>query len=136
MAKESGLGWTTLSVDDSAGTPRDIRSNVTNFSFAMPREEFDWTGVDKAAKERGLGLADFSMDMSGVFDDAPNMSHSVLRTVPASSALRTVALAVSGQTLNNECVLLNYDLERGQDGNFTWSSTASLADGTVPVWGP
>lgn len=134
--KESGLGWTTLSVDDSGGTPRDIRDNVKNFSFSLPREEFDWTAVDKSAKERGLGLADFSIELAGVFDDAANLSHSVLRTIPSSSAVRTVSLAVSGQTLNNECYGMNYDLERAQNGDFTWSSTLALANGVTPTWGP
>ncbi len=46
MAKESGLGWTTLEVDDSSGTPRDIKNDVTNFEFATPRAVQDITGVD------------------------------------------------------------------------------------------
>lgn len=134
MPKESGLAFSTLSVDDAAGTARDIRNDITNFSMSMPREEFDWTGIDKSAKERGLGLADFSIELSGVFNDATGMSHSVLKTAVSTDVNRTVALGVSGQTLNNECKLMNYDLERGQDGNFTWSSTLSLADGAVPAW--
>ena len=30
MAKSTGLGWTTLSVDDSGGTVRVIKNDVTN----------------------------------------------------------------------------------------------------------
>ncbi len=37
MAKESGLGWTTCSVDDSSGTPQAIKNDVTSLSFATPR---------------------------------------------------------------------------------------------------
>ncbi len=134
MAKESGLGWTTLSVDDSAGSAVAIKNDVTNFSFATPREEFDWTGVDKNAKERGLGLADFSIELTGIFNDAASASHLTLRTIPSTTVVRAVSLAVSGQTLANECYGLNYDLERAQNGNLTWTSTFMLADGTVPTW--
>lgn len=134
MAKESGLGWTTLSVDDSSGTARDIRNDITNFQFAMPRAVQDVTGVDKSAIERLLLLADFSITLNGVFNDASNLSHAVFKTVPSTSVARTVSLGVSGQTLANECLFTDYNLTRGQDGSLTWSAPGVLSDGTVPTW--
>ena len=134
MAKESGLGWTTLSVDDSAGTARDIRNPVTNFEFATPRGVQETTGVDKSAFERLLLLADFSITLNGVFDDGANLSHAVLKTVPSTSVLRTVSLAVSGQTLANECLFTDYALTRADNGALTWTAPGVLADGTVPTW--
>ena len=134
MAKESGLGWSTLSVDDSSGTARDIRNDITNFQFATPRAVQDVTGVDKSAFERLLLLADFSITLNGVFNDAAKASHAVLKTVPSTSVARTVSLGVSGQTLANECIFSDYNLTRGADGALTWTSTGSLSDGTVPTW--
>jgi hypothetical protein len=134
MAKESGIGWSTLSVDDSSGTARDIRNDITNFQFAMPRAVQDVTGVDKSAIERLLLLADFSITLNGVFNDAANASHSVFKTVPSTSVARTVSLGVSGQTLANECLFTDYNLTRGQDGALTWSAPGVLSDGTVPTW--
>lgn len=134
MAKETGLGWTTLSVDDSSGTPRDIRNPSTNFEFATPRAVQDVTGVDKSAMERLLLLADFSINITGVFDDGSNLSHAVFKTVPSTSVNRTVSLAVSGQTLANECLFTDYALSRGQGGELTWQAPGVLADGTVPTW--
>lgn len=134
MAKESGLGWTTLSVDDSSGTARDIRNDITNFQFATPRAVQDVTGVDKSAIERLLLLADFSITLNGVFNDASNLSHAVFKTVPSTSVARTVSLGVSGQTLANECLFTDYNLTRGQDGALTWSAPGVLSDGTVPTW--
>src|SRR5262249_49351406 len=61
MAKATGIGWTTLSVDDSSGTPVVIKNDVTNLQFATPRGVQDVTGVDKSAIERLLLLADFSI---------------------------------------------------------------------------
>src|ERR1044072_1808119 len=117
MAKQSGIGWTTLSVDDSGGTPRYIRNDVTNFSFATPRGVQDVTGVDKSAIERLLLLADFSGTLNGVFNPTANASHSVLKTVPSSSVNRTLSLAIASQTLANEVLLTDYQLSRGQDGS-------------------
>lgn len=134
MAKESGLGWTTLSLDDSSGTPRDIRNDVTNFDFATPRNVQDVTGIDKSAMERLLLLADFSGTLNGVFNDAANLSHATLKTVPSTSVARTLSLAVSGQTLANEVVVTDYALTRAQDGALTWTAPFALADGTVPTW--
>lgn len=134
MAKEGGLGWTTLSVDSSAGTPNAIKNDVTNFSFATPRAVQDVTGVDKSAVERLLLLADFSIELSGVFNDAASGSHVTFKDVGSTSVARTVSLAVSGQTLANECLFTDYALTRAADGALTWSAPGVLSDGAVPAW--
>lgn len=132
--KETGLGWTTLNVDDSAGTARDLRNDCTNLDWSMPRGVQDVTGIDKSAIERLLLLADFSGTMNGVFNDGSNLSHSVLKTVGSTSVNRTIGIVISGQTLNNECLITDYALTRAASGEFTWSAPFSLADGTAPQW--
>lgn len=134
MAKESGLGWTTCSVDDSSGTARAIKNDITNLEFATPRAVQDVTGIDKSAMERLLLLADFSVTLNGVFNDAANMSHDVFKTVPSTSVNRTVTLTVSGQTLANECLFTDYPLTRADDGALTFAVPGVLSDGTVPTW--
>jgi hypothetical protein len=133
--KETGLGWTTLSVDDSSGAAKDIRNDVNNFQFSTPRAVQDVTGVDKSAYERLLLLADFSITLNGVgFDDQTSQAFQVFKTVPSTSVLRTVTLAVSGQTLPNECLFTDFGITRGGDGGMTWTAPGVLADGTVPTW--
>ena len=83
MAKESGLGM-TVAIDDSGGSARTISNDITSIDWATPREEQDITGLDKSARERLLLLADFTVSISGVFNDASNMSHDVFKTVPSS----------------------------------------------------
>ena len=134
MAKESGLGWTTLSVDDSAGAVKAIKNDVRSFEFATPREEQDVTGVDKSAVERLLLLADFSITLNGIFNDAVDFSHAVFKTVPSTSVARTTTLVVSGQTLANEVLYTDYALTRGEKGELTWVAPGALADGVVPLW--
>jgi hypothetical protein len=133
MAKEAGFPF-SINVDDSAGTARDISNDVTNFSWGTPRGVQDVTGVNKSAMERLLLLADASITLNGVFNDAANASHSVFKTVPSSSVNRTTALAVSGQTLAMEMLYTDYAFTRPQSGELTWSAPGVLADGTVPTW--
>lgn len=134
MAKESGLGWTTLSVDDSAGSVKAIKNDVTNFEFATPRAVWEVTGVDKSAIERILLLADFSITLNGVFNDAADQAHAVFKTVPSTSVARTTTLTVSGQTLAPEVLYTEYTLTRADDGKLTWQAPGVLSDGTVPTW--
>lgn len=134
MAKENGLAITTLSVDDSGGTPRDIRNDIVSFEFATPRAVQEVTGVDKSAMERLLLLADFTITLEGVFNDAANASHTVFKTVPSTSVARTVSLNISGQTLANECLFTDYPLSRSDSGELTFSVEGLLSDGTTPAW--
>lgn len=132
MAKETGLGWTTLSVDDEGGTPRDIRNDLTNLDFATPYNTQEVTGIDKFAMERLLLLADFSGTLNSVFNPTANRVHDVfngnLRVV------RTMGIVISAQTLNNEVLFTDYALTRAAGGEFTAQHPFVLADGTVPTW--
>lgn len=121
-------------MDDSAGTPNAIKNDVTNLQFATPRAVQDVTGIDKSAMERLLLLADFSITLNGVFNDAASGSHVTFKTVSSTNVARTVSLAVSGQTLACETLFTDYAMTRGNDGALTWSAPGVLADGTVPAW--
>lgn len=132
MAKETGLGWTTLNVDDDGGVARDLRAPTTNFDFATPMNTQEVTGVDKYAMERLGLLKDFTGNLNGVFDPAANSAHSVLSgnlRVP-----RTMGLVISSQSLVNEVLLTDYALTRAAGGEFTWQTPFSLQNGTEPDW--
>ncbi len=136
MAKQTGLAWTTLSVEDSDGsTSRDIRNDITDFEFATPRETQDVTGIDKSAMERLLLLADFSIKMHGVANFAASPSvHGVFSTVPSSSVQRTTIIGIGGKSLTNQVLYTDYALKRDKNGELTWDVPGVLADGTVPTW--
>lgn len=134
MSKESGLGWSTLSVDNSSGVAKDIKNDVTNLQFSTPKAVQEVTGIDKSAIERILLLADFSVTLNGVFNDDTDKSHDVFKDVPTGSTARTLAIGVSGQTLNNEVLFTDYPLTRSDAGELTWAVPGVLADGTVPTW--
>jgi hypothetical protein len=128
------LGQTTLSVDDSAGTARAIKNDITNWQMSTPRGVQEITGVDKSAVERLLLLADGSVTLNGVFNPSANQSHDVFKTVPSTSVLRTVTQTVNGVTLAMEMLPTDYQLTRSDSGELTFSVPLSLADGAVPTW--
>lgn len=134
MAKQTGLGITTLSVDDSAGSVQAIKNDITQFDYSTPRGVQDVTGVDKSAYERLLLLADGSVNLTGVFNVASNQSHDVFKTVPSTSVLRTVTLTHAAKTLAMEMFPTDYQLSRSQSGELTWKVPLVLGDGTVPTW--
>lgn len=133
MAKESGLGM-ALAVDDSAGVARTISNDCTSLELATPRAVQDSTGIDKSAIERILLLADMSVTLTIVFNDAANLGHAVFRTVPSTSVARTTTITHSGQVLAAELFYTDYPLSRAQTGELTAQVPGALADGTVPTW--
>ena len=133
MAKESGIAM-SIAVDDSSGSARTISNDITNFDFSTPRGMQVTTGIDKSAEERIQLLADFSITINGVFNDASNLSHAVFSTVPSSSVARTVTITISGQSLPNETFFTDYALTRAASGELTWSCPGLLSGGTVPTW--
>jgi len=134
MAKESGTGWTTSEFDDSGGTARDIKNDITTIQWSIPRSVQDITGLDKTARETLLLLSDLSGSATGVFNDATNASHDVFKTVASATVTRTVNNVISGQTLSAECLLTDYSLSRSSSGEFTWTVPYVLQDGTAPTW--
>ncbi len=134
MAKQSGLGWTTCSVDNSSGAVKAIINDVTNLQISTPRGVQDVTGLDKSAYERILLLADASITLNGVFNPAADASHDVFSTVTSTSVARTTTLTIASKTLATELLYTDYSLTRAQTGEFTWEVPGVLADGTVPTW--
>lgn len=136
MTKESGIGWTTCSIDDSAGTLRAIINDVNSVSYSTPRGVQDVTGLDKSGNERQLLLADFqaTLNIAAFNDGALTGAHTVFKTVSSTSVARTFSLAVSGQTLSNEVIASDYQMQRSNSGELTSVIPLALADGTVPTW--
>ena len=132
MAKEAPT--VSVAIDDSGGSARTISNDITGLSWSIPRAVQDVTGVDKAAIERLLLLADMSGTYDGVFNDASNMSHDVFKTVGSASVARTVTLPTSGQTLASEQFLTDYPLTRASSGELTFSVPGVLQNGTAPTW--
>ena len=137
MAKETGLAWTACTIDDSAGATEALVNDVTALDIATPRDVLEVTGLDKSAKERLLGLADFQITLTTIFNDAASpSSHDCFKTVPSTSVARTTTLTVSGQSFSTapEVFYTDYPLSRQADGSFGAVVPGVLSDGAVPTW--
>lgn len=132
MAKESGLGWTTCSVDNASSSLQDVKNDITNLEFATPYNVQEITGIDKSAMERLLLLADFSGTLNAVFNPSANRIHAVMSG--DLRVIRTLSLVISTKTLSNEVLFTDYALTRAASGEFTSSHPFVLADGTTPTW--
>lgn len=134
LAKASGLGWSVLSVDDASNAQQAILNDITNLQFATPRAVQDITGIDKSAFERLLLLADFTITLNGVYNNAANQSHAVFKTVSSTSVNRLTTITVNGTTIAPTCIYTDYGLTRATGGALTWAVPGSLSNGAVPTW--
>jgi hypothetical protein len=132
MAKITGLGQTTLNLDNDAAAAQDIRNDVTNYDFGTPYNVQEITGVDKSAVERQLLLADYSGTLNGVVNPSANRQHAVMSG--DLRVVRTLAMTVAAQTLSAEVLLTDYKWTRASGGELTYQTPFSLADGTTPDW--
>src|SRR4030042_1667625 len=109
MAKETGLGWTTFSVEEADGTTaRNIRNDMQSFTLSTPMAVIDATGMDMYAMERLLGLADASVTANGTFNDASGLSHDVFKTVCSTRSARDIVITGSGMSLPMNMVVTDY----------------------------
>lgn len=133
--KLSGLGG-SVAVADASSVSQTITDDITNWTLSTPRAVQDVTGVGKSANERILLLADASLTLNGVFDDASDMSHEVFSTIPSTSIARAVVLIPTSDNpqITSNYLLTDYQLTRAATGELTFQVPGSLSDGTVPSW--
>ena len=134
MSKSSGLGWTTLSIDDVGGTPVALKNDFNSVQFATPLAVQDVTGLDSYAMERITLLGDMSFSGNGVMNPAASKSHVTLANQADRRTARTVTIVVNGKTLAGEMLFTDFSYNRGADGSLPFTAPAVLADGTVPAW--
>ena len=131
MAVGNGLGM-TVGVDVSAGGAlKALETNITSITIDIPRGMQDITGVSMSGPARLHLLADYTVSLNGLFDDAADMSHDVFKTI---AGVRTVTIVHSGQTLTGECLATGYNLSRAIGGELTYTTELQNADGAVAAW--
>lgn len=133
MAITSGI-VSSLSVDDSSGTPVDISSYVTQLSVGTPTNLVDVTTLDKSAIARLALLKDFTVSGTYAFGTVPL---DVFKADPASPGYRTVAVGLGtgpAATLTFEALLSQHTITRDQAGYASATFQLDNGDGNVGVW--
>lgn len=136
MAKSTGVGITTYSIDDAAGTPRDLRNDIGAFGISMPRAVQDVTGLDNAGMDRLPLLVDVALDTDVFLNTAANRSHDVFKTVISSPASRTTSIGFASVTFAPEILYTDYNITRDSGAAVTIKGPGVLTGGNVPTWGP
>jgi hypothetical protein len=136
VAKTSGLGAAIVIADDT-DTNQTISDDVTEFSLSTPRAVQDITGVDVYAHQRLLLLADATVSLKLIMNNAADMGHMVLSTMSSTSVLRSVQVTPTASTkpyLGFNGYVSTYDVARSATGELTTSAELVLGDGNVPAW--
>lgn len=130
--KESGLGQTTLTIQDDALAAQDLRNDFTNFDWSTPYNLQEITGVDKFAMERLALLADYTGTLNGIFNPSANRIHAVMSgnlRIP-----RVMIHTISAKTLTGTVLFSDYKVNRAAGGELTTQSPFSLSNGTAAAW--
>ncbi len=133
MAIISGI-VSSLSVDDSSGTPVNISAYVTQMSVGTPTNLQDVTTLDKYAIARLALLKDFTVSGTYAFGTVPL---NVFKADPAAGASRTVAIGFGtgpAATLTFEAALSNHQITRDQAGYASATFQLDNQDGALGVW--
>ena len=135
MARIPGYKIASFLVDDSAGTPRDIKGSVLSFDPGSSINLYDTTTIDSDQMEREQGLKDQELTISAMVTDDSNVG-----TVPVfllnQTGKRTVKVQLEDSALyyNGEMLIENANLTRGTDANLEMSVTMKGAAGVTAIW--
>jgi len=134
MAKSTGVGITTFSVDDASGTPQVIKNDIGGFGLSTPRSVQDVTALDNTGMDRLLLLADVALDLDVFFNAASNRSHDVFKTVISTDVQRTCTIAFGGVTIAPEIKFTDYHINRDNGGALAIKCPGVLSGGVPPTW--
>lgn len=143
--------YMTITLDDSAGTPRNITNSVTSIGgIGLAFDQVDVTTLADAVKQYLAGRGDAAISLSGQFNNtpvaaAPNESgaHPVLSSLNGANTAATLTIAFGVRAapttgdpkFSGEFTCLSYTLS-GDLQNLTWTAELKPAFGAAqPAWG-
>lgn len=141
MPQLSGIGC-KLQLDDAAGTPRDLSTDIFDFSGDTTRGQWDITALQDTGMRRLLLLADCQFSVTGVINTTANKTFDVFKTVPSdvSTMLRSLILDLPPATtgaprFTSEMSVHSFSPRRQQNGQMGFTCAMNNGDGAAPAWG-
>lgn len=143
--------YVTITLDDSAGTPRNITGSVTAIGgIGLAFTQVDVTTFLDDIMQYLAGRGDAAIDISGVFNNiavaaapAESGAHPVLTSLNGANTAATLTIAIGIRAapttgdpeFSGEFTCLSYVLG-GDLNNLTWTAALKPAFGTAtPAWG-
>jgi len=143
MSKRIGK-FTTVSVDDSGNTARDITNDVTSLGgVPLTYEEIEVGGYGQD-KYYLAGRADNSITLEGFFNPtATTGSHTVLSGIDGSNTARTVTIGYGSNAtptggdpeFEGEFICTEYTVTPDLNGAMMFSAKFMPGSSTLPAWG-
>lgn len=133
MPRVIGTAVVSFMVDDSTGTPHDIKGEVKEFSDDDSENLLDVTTVDEAEVQRAFGLHDSSLSISCfVNDDAGSTADVFLFNKKGE---RTVKIGFKANLYyNGEFLIQSTSTPRSVDGGFMIDVKMEQAKGVTATW--
>lgn len=141
MAGKSNARWIRVSVDDAAGTARDISTDVRDVNIPIEHAESDVTGYSDGVVNVTLGHASHNVEMTGVFNNtASTGAYTVLSGIVGHvSSTKTVTVQIginaAPTTGDPEYEGEFYCSAFKINGDLTWDASFRPASSTAPAWG-
>lgn len=126
-----------ITLDDSAGTPRDISTGVINYEIKQMAGEKEVTGFQPVSNFiPGLPVYEVALDV--LFDStATTGAWTVLKGILNSTTSKTLSITpeVGGQAFSGEFMLTNLPVKGApSDPLKIGSVTLKVMGGTAPAW--
>lgn len=133
MPRVIASGMHSIMVDDSSGTPRDIKSEVISIQFGDTNNLIDVTTIDEAEMKRIIGNHDSTATIDCFVNTDSNSTYDVF--LANSSGSRTLKFGFTASLFwNSEQVIGESPVSRDTDGNMTMSVSMEQASGVTSPW--
>ncbi len=143
--------YVTVTLDDSAGTPRNITNSITSIGgIGLSYDQVDVTTFADSVMQYLAGRGDSAIELGGQFNNtavaaAPSESgaHPVLTSLNGANTAATLAISIGVRAapttgdpkFSGEYTCLSYVLS-GDMSSMTWTASFKPAFGTAtPAWG-
>lgn len=137
MAKISAKN-AVISVDDSAGTPRDISADCKSYEIEYGVDPLDITGFGEGSKNYTPGMRVIGVTLEVFWNKAATTgAYTVLKSIVASTSSKTVSILpeTAGETLSGEYMIDKIGPKAGVDGVIELGSIHFSVMGAVaPAW--
>jgi len=123
--------FSVLSLDDSAGTVRDLKTLVRSVEISEDSGLVDITSASADSRVYAKGISDFTVTLTGFVSFGSNEVYDVL--IGNTDGVRTFTGTIQGKTFAGEFILGPVSMTKPEGDNTAFRAELRPASGT-PSW--
>lgn len=136
--------WLKIYIDDSAGSPQDVSSDVDSVDIPDEYGSLDMTGFSDGSVNSAPGMPNLPIKITGKFNPAATTGlYTVLKGILGSYTAKTVTVQVGNNTtpaagvpeFEGEFWLQAMPMSATPTGNVTLGGNFEVLGATAPAWG-